>query len=447
MRMQRGWVYRKILVWVLLVHFSCQKERSDNSFSWDQLTPRVQVLGGSHNESAHAVIPTMDGGFAVLGHAQSNDQLLADKKNTSYDMWLLRFDETGELLWHKTYGGKGNDRGLDLIETNKGDFVLLGFSEGLSDDWQSETSTQNLWLVQVDSRGTIRWEKTYGFAGSDYGTQLIANPDGGFVVAGVLDVTASGGEGNKHRKHAGGDFWVLRLDTQGELLWRNYFGGLQSDTPNDLVATQDGGYLVVGTTDSADTDIAHNRGSYDCWVIKLNPTGQLEWEATFGGSQIDTAYAIQPTPNGNYRIVGDSRSIDQQILSNKGAADLWTFEMAPDGTLIQEKCYGGSNFDAGRSLFLLEDGNWLLAGNSRSADGDLLLNKGQNDAWTLILDATADRLLWSQNIGGSLIDTALDAIQLQNGTLVTVGETSSADGDISDYAGFTDALVIINSIP
>lgn len=441
-------IYKALGALVGFLLFSCKKETitQTNDLPWRQSSPFVQVFGGSANESARAVVATPDGGFAVLGHTQSQDGFLAEKTNNSFDMWLLRFDGGGNLLWQKTYGGPGNDRGLDLINTPTGNLVLVGFLEGKAPGAPTSPNSQNLWVVQVDAVGTVQWEKTFGYAGSDYATQVIADADGNLVIAGVLDVTASEGLGNQTQKHAGGDYWVLKLNAQGELIWRNYFGGLQADTPYALETTPDGGYLLAGTSDSADTDISQSRGSYDCWVVKIDSQGQLQWEASFGGSQIDTAYALAPLQNGHYRIVGDSRSSDQQVTQNNGAADMWVFDIDLSGELVQEKCIGGSNFDVGRSLYPLSNGCWLLAGSSRSTDGDLQKNQGQNDAWMVVLNPTASEIIWQQTLGGAEVDFAYDAVQLSDGSLIAVGETQSQSGDIPINFGFTDALILLNPV-
>ena len=213
----------------------------------------------------------------------------------------------------------------------------------------------------MDEMGTLLWDKIFGFAGTDFGTCLVATPDGGYAVTGVLDVTASQGQGNKLRKHAGGDYWVLKLNAEGELIWQNYFGGLQTDTPFAIALASDGGFFVAGSSDSEDSDISESRGSYDAWLVKLSANGQLLWERSYGGSQMDTAYDMAVSENGNIVLVGDTRSSDQQILQNKGGADLWYWRLNAEGELIEQKTFGGSDFDVGRSLHALSNGLWLLS--------------------------------------------------------------------------------------
>ena len=199
---------------------------------------------------------------------------------------------------------------------------------------------------------------------------------------------------------------------------------------------------MAGSSDSSDTDISENRGSYDFWVIKISDKGDLVWEKNYGGQQIDEAHGIAPTSDGNFIIVGDTRSADQNVFSNKGGADLWVIKITPTGALLSEKTFGGSSFDVGRSLVKTSNNHWLISGSSRSLDGDLSKNNGQNDAWVLSLDAQLKAVQNQQIIGGANIDFVYDAVALQNGTVIAVGESSSDDGDLSENKGFADLLII-----
>ena len=430
---------------VLFFFLSCFKEKLKNEstgLTSEESNMWINTLGGSKNDAANAVVSTADGGFAVLGYTQSNDGDLVGKSNESFDVWLLRFDEEGEHQWNKTFGKFGNDQGTSLLEKKEGGFVLLGFQESALVGDLTEKLSLNIWVASLDSMGNLLWEKTLGYSGSDYGTHLIQTTDGGYLLVGVLDVTASGGLGNKRsRKHAGGDYWALKLDATGNLQWSNYYGGGFTDTPNGVETTADGGYLIVGTSDSKDTDISKNRGSYDFWVVKISDQGKLLWEENYGGDQIDEARAVTTDAQGNFIIVGDSRSSDQNVSSNKGGADLWVIKISPEGELLKEKTFGGSSFDVGYSVTFTQNNDLLISGSSRSSDGDLKMNRGQNDLWVLCLDAQTYSLKWQQSFGGSNIDFAYDAVELNNKAVIVVGKTNSDDGDLTENRGFSDLVI------
>jgi hypothetical protein len=347
----------------------------------------IKTLGGSKNESAQAVTKTTDGGYAILGYTQSKDGDITNKSNESYDYWVIKYDATNQLQWQKTYGGSGDDRGADLVQTSDGGYAVIGKSKSNDFDVSENAGFDDFWITKLTENGAISWEKTYGFAGSDTPNSIIQTNDNGFLLTGVLDVSASNGQGNRQttmsQRHAGGDYWVIKLNANGEREWSNYYGGSFTDTAYDAIQTEDDDYIIAGSSDSNDVDISNTNGGYDYWVIKISSTGSLIWEKSFGGSEIDEARAICQTSDGNYLIVGDTRSDDLDVSQTNGAADLWLIKITPEGTLLWEKTMGGTNFDVGRSISKTQDNGFLISGSSRSNDGNLTTNKGQNDAWVL----------------------------------------------------------------
>ena len=321
----------------------------------------------------------------------------------------------------------------------------MGSSKSSDGDVTENNGFEDLWILKLDDSGNITWEKSFGFSGADSGFSLIQTNDGGYLLTGVLDVSASGGKGNSKfstaKRHAGGDYWVVKLDASGEKEWSKFFGGTFTDTSYDAIQAENNSYVIIGSSDSNDVDISDNKGTYDFWVLKISEDGNLIWEKSFGGSEIDEGRAITATEDGNFMIVGDTRSSDNNVSTNKGAADLWMLKINPEGTILWEKSFGGSSFDVARSISKTQDGGFLIAGSSRSADGDVSTNQGQNDAWVLKTNSTGD-LQWQRTIGGTEIDFCYDAVVLENGKIVAVGESSSSNGEISENKGFSDALII-----
>ena len=404
----------------------------------------VNTFGGSKNDSAQSVVATSDGGYVVLGFTQSMDGDITDKQNESFDYWVLKFSTEDELEWQKTYGGSADDRGSDIIQTDDGGYAIIGFSFSSDGDVSENNGLQDFWLVKLDANGTITWQKSFGYQGADSGISVIQTNDQGYLISGVLDVTASGGLGNLSRnenRHAGGDYWVIKLTSIGDLEWSRYFGGNFTDTPYGVVQTEDNGYIIAGSSDSDDTDISSHIGSYDFWIVRISAAGDLVWEQSYGGEQIDEARAIVQSGDGNYIIAGDTRSNNTDVSHNNGAADLWLIKISPNGNLLWEKTIGGSSFDVARALVRTQDNGFLLAGSSRSDDIDVSENKGQNDAWALKVDANGN-LLWETTIGGSNIDFGYGIAELNDQSIILVGDSTSSDGDIIENKGFTDALIV-----
>lgn len=423
---------------------SCSSDDSENNEQNFEVSS-IKTFGGTKNESGNKVIRTNDGGYAVIGYTQSNDGDIENKIDESFDYWLLKFDLNNQLQLSKTYGGNSNDRASDIIQTSDNGFALIGFSFSNDGNVTSNAGIQDFWLIKLDTSGDISWEKSFGFSGLDRGISIIETNDNGYLLIGELDVTASGGEGNSKyftsKGHAGGDYWAIKLDSYGNKQWSKFYGGTFTDTPNDVVQTIDNNYIIVGSSDSVDVDITNNKGSYDFWVIKISETGSLIWEKSFGGTEIDKAYGITTTNDGNYLIIGDTRSSDQDVSNNYGAADLWLIKITPNGDLLWDKSLGGSNFDSGSAISKTHDGSFILSGNSRSSNGNLTENEGQNDAWIIKIDLNAS-IEWQKTIGGTEIDFTNDVTQLNGGTYVAVGETSSSNQDITENKGFSDLLII-----
>ena len=436
-----------LLFFAILIAYGCTE--SDLTFNpvvanSDGAPELVQTFGGSKNDVAKSVVATSDGGFAVLGYTQSMDGDVIGKTTENYDFWVLKFNSDALLEWNKTYGGTGDDRGNSLIETSDGGFALLGYSDSVDGDVTTNNGNRDFWVVKIDAFGTLTWQKSFGYAGADEGMSIIETSDNHFILSGVLDVTASGGEGNLGRfstRHAGGDYWSIKITPTGNFVWSRYYGGSFNDNPAGVVENASNNLITVGGSDSNDVDITNNKGSYDFWVVKSTANGDIVWEKSFGGSEIDEARGIVSSGDGNHVIVGDTRSNEQDVSLNNGAADLWLVKISDDGEVLWNSSIGGSNFDVGRSIDLTFDGGFIIAGSSRSSDGDVLQNQGQNDAWIVKINAFGE-LLWETTVGGSEIDFAYDSVQLNNGSIIAVGETNSSDGDILENKGFTDVLII-----
>lgn len=432
---------------ILCLVFLCLNCKNDDDSSAKPNNPytflgeieTINTYGGSNNDRAFAVTKTTNGGYAVLGYTQSNDGDVNNKPSTDFDFWILTFDAENNLLWNKTYGGSQDDRGSDMIQTLDGGFAILGYSDSNDGDITQNAGLQDYWIAKLDASGNMQWQKSFGYSGIDKGTSLMQTNDGGYLITGSLDVTASGGAGNT-KQHAGGDYWAIKLDATGNKLWSKYFGGSFTDTPYSLVQTTDNGYIIVGSSDSNDVDINNNKGTYDFWVVKISEHGNLVWEKSFGGSEIDEARGIVASNDGNFFIVGDTRSNNTNVSQNYGLADLWIIKISESGELLQEKTFGGSSFDVARSISLTQENELLIAGSSRSMDGNLTTNQGQNDAWVLKLDNNLN-IIWQQTIGGNQIDYFYDAIELDNKNIIAVGESGSNNGDISVNKGFSDVLI------
>lgn len=297
------------------------------------------------------------------------------------------------------------------------------------------------WFIKTDAFGNVQWEKSYGFAGHDHSYSILQTADGGYFSAGFLDVTASGGAGNENSKHGIGEFWGQKLDANGDLEWRNYFGGTSNDRSYKALQTQDGGFVLFGFTESTDFDITNSKGSYDFWIVKLDQKGTLQWQKTYGGSGIDQAYDALMLDNGDFLVVGQTFSTDGDITNALGGSDAWVIRINSLGNIVWEQNYGSSDFEFAKHLSAGPDNTFFLVGNTRSATLSDKGNAGENDIWVFQINGSGD-MLWQETYGGPGIDLGVDAVFSANGVLNLLGTTESSDLESTLGLGAADLVLV-----
>ncbi len=406
----------------------------------------IRSYGGSGDDTPRSVVLTEDGGFAILGYSNSTDGDLAHKSLSVNDYWLLRTDASGEVLWSKTYGGSMDDRGQAVIRTLDGGFALTGYAMSSDGDASNNEGFHDNWVLKLDGQGGIQWERSFGFSGHDHSYDLVETPEGGLFFAGFLDITSARADGYDEKaftltRHGVGEFWGTKLDLTGEIEWRSYFGGTNNDRAHAVIKGHDQGYVMAGFSESDDFDISDPRGSYDFWVVHLSETGEMLWERSYGGTGIDIAQDIAQTEDGGYVIAGSTISADGDVSASNGGSDAWVIKVDAGGNLLWERTFGGSGFDAAESISPTRDGGFVIAGNSRSSDGNVGSNAGENDLWVFKIDS-GGRLLWEQAYGGSGLEFGFDTIETPEGSILVLGESSSIDFFPLLSKGGTDLFVL-----
>ena len=410
----------------------------------------VKTYGGSDEDNAISIVKTNDGGYMVLSTTRSTDGDITGKTSTDIDYWLLKINSDGDKVWDKVYGGSQDDIATDIDNTNDGGFIISGYIASTDGDVSENAGSFDYWIVKVDGSGTIQWEKSWGFKGNDRAFGVIQTSDGGYFATGFLDVGfVEGDEGNdltdgestRASQHSLGDYWGIKMDADGNKIWRRYFGGSHIDQSKDIIETADGGFLLIGISESSDFDISNARGANDFWIVKVNAEGDMLWEKSLGGSESDFAYSITNTSDGNFIITGDTRSSDFDVSSFKGNADVWVVKFnSSNGSILWEKTFGGTNFDSSRGIISLDNGKYFISGSTSSSDIDVTSNNGSNDAWNFIIDEDGN-LEFETNVGGSDIDFAFDAVETSDHKIVIVGYTGSNDIDITLNKGGNDLLI------
>src|SRR5690554_6007011 len=216
------------------------------------------------------------------------------------------------------------------------------------------------------------------------------------------------------------------LSAQADVNWQISLGGSGDDTSYSIEKTSDNGFIVAGRSNSTDGDVTGNQGDFDYWVVKLNESGELEWEKTYGGTQMDSASEIIQTLDGGYIMIGYTLSNDGDVTINNGISDYWVVKIDSSGNIEWERSYGGSGLDMGQSIDQTDDGGYILAGQSGSNDGDVSNNHGNMDYWIVKINSSGD-IEWEKSYGGSNSDGPSKIKQTSDGGYIVTGSSASND--------------------
>lgn len=224
------------------------------------------------------VKPTRDGGYAVAGEFENS---------TTYDVdaFMLLLSSTGAVLWANTYGTKSKEDFTCLDQTTDGGFVLVGHS------YVNNEQSYDVWVVRLNAKGEILWQNRLGGKRGDYAYSVQQTSDGGYVIAAY---TTSFGTG-------GAEGWCIKLGASGKIVWQKTYGGSLIDIFDNVRQTPDGGYIVIGSTESYGGDSGAKR---DLWCLKLDASGNITWQYAYGSAEDDFGRSIRPLKDGGYIAAG-----------------------------------------------------------------------------------------------------------------------------------------------
>ncbi len=405
--------------------------------------PPVQwqhCYGGTSIDAPASVDEGVDGGFILAGFSNSGD---GDVIGTSYgntDIWLVKTNDYGAISWEQCYGGSGSESASVIMRKGRG-YVVAGYS-GSSDfevtglhGLPYPHSSPDYWIFAIDSIGDLQWEKTFGGSNPDLLYGMVPANGGGFVLAGG---TLSN-DGDITNSHGISDAWIVKIDDTGGLVWQKAIGDTGINWANSICKTTDNGYVIAGysNADSISTPTANR----DLWVVKLDDTGGVVWQKYFGGSDVDEAESIAQTADGGYIVAGTSRSANGDVMHNYGDYDIWVIKLSAAGTLQWSKTYGGSGDDEPAKIIQTLDGGYALACYTNSTDSDITGNHGSYDAWVVKLDDTG-AIEWRRTLGGTDKDYASDIRQTADSGYIVLVDAHSYNGDVSGAHGNSDYWVV-----
>jgi len=355
-----------------------------------------KTIGGSYFDLANSTIETSDAGYLIGGY--SNSSISGEKSESSRgkdDYWVVKLDSQRNIVWDRTFGGNENDRLFSVLETENGGYILVGESESNISGEKTEDSRgiTDMWIVKINSLGDLVWQKTIGGSQRDSAKQIIKAHDGGYIIAGssMSDISGEKTE-NSRSSFTVADYWILKIDESGNIKWQKTIGGNNGDNVSSLKTTSDGNYIVGGTSSSnISSEKSENSvcNSVDAWVLKLNPYGEILWQKTLGGDSTDwDAYITETKDNGF--IVGIStfsNTSGNKSEDNLGERNFWLVKLNSDGIIEWDKTIGGNETDQLNSILATSDGNYIIGGWSTSnASGDKSENtNGGWDQWIVKL--------------------------------------------------------------
>lgn len=350
---------------------------ADGNMEWDNYLYDDTLTGVTN---VYDIMQTADGGYILAGSDFCAGWQDSIGNHGARDFMVVKLDHNGEIEWIKDYGGSSNEEAWSIDQSADGGYIVGGFSGSSDGDAAGNAPWyMDCWVIKLDADGNLLWQNMYGGGNYDYINSISCTPDGGYVFAGYsgskdTDVTGTHWGGSDY------DMWVVKLDATGNITWQNSYGGSGEDIANSIDLTNDGGYIVAGSTASHDGLVTGNHNiqydKKDFWLIKLSSTGGLTWQKCFGGTGDDYAYSVQQTSDGGYIVGGtisptDTNSVDITGFHGNAGTDYWIVKTDGTGNLTWQRALGGHGQEDGRTVAETSDGGYIMVGTELSNDGDV----------------------------------------------------------------------------
>lgn len=357
----------------------------------------------------------------------------------------------------RLYGTNAAEFVNDLKATPDGGFIFVGSTPGFNNGSLmgiSSNGNSDCWVVKLDAKGSIDWQKLYGSNAADGGLSVINTTDGGYAVTGYA--SAANGSFNGTVYNGQTDVFILKLDASGNIQWKKLYGGSFSDIGYSIgQTTSDGGYVISGISNSSNTGTLSSitgNGNNDFYIIKTDASGNILWQKLYGGAHDDQSYCIQVCNDGSLVCFGYAASSNTGNLigvTNNGAAgtkDAFILKLTSAGALSWQKLLGGSGEEIGFYISQTADNGFIFAAASNSPNNGTLtgtINNGSHDGWMVRTDGNGN-LLWQKLLGGLYGEYPYFVKETpDNGFLVTGTSASSNSGTIPyTNNGSADAWVI-----
>ncbi|MFN8154161.1 MAG: T9SS type A sorting domain-containing protein [Bacteroidia bacterium] len=425
------------------------------SRGFSQAVKWQNLIGGDNNDVLYSVQQTSDGGYILGG--TSNSGMTGDKTEDSYgdkDFWLLKTDRNGGIIWQNTIVGCNPDELKIVEETADHGYILGGysFSNNCLDKTEDSQGGTDFWVIKTDSLGNILWQNTIGGSYLDELSSLVQMPDGGFLFGGSSGSPVSG---DKTEPTQGlNDYWIVRTDSLGAILWQNTIGGSENDYLSSIKLTPDGGFLLGGSSGSGisgdKTEPSLFGNAYDYWIVKTDSLGNIQWQNTIGGNDYDFLKAIDLTSDGGFILGGYSPSLGlgDKTETGPGGFDYWIVKTDALGNIQWQKTIGGSLNDFLYDVHQTDDGGYILGGYSISRISGDKTEQGNftylnDDFWVIKTDSVGN-IVWQNVIGGDGYEKLYKLQQVDDRSFILGGVSNSVlSGDVKEpNMGFENFWIV-----
>ena len=351
-----------------------------------------------------------------------------------------------DILWEKSYGGKHAEYLFDAQPTADYGFILAGSSLSNKSGNKTDNNKGDLdyWVWKMDEKGELDWQKSFGGSGFDLLQSIKNTRDGGFILAGTSSSNADFQKKDSCRGVT--DFWVIKLDAEGEELWQKTIGGNGQDELLCAFQTRDGGYMLGGSSSSSPipfqeeteneisikklkpdlyTKTEKSRGNMDYWIVKLDKEGTVVWQKTYGGEYADLLRSMEQTKDGGYIMGGYSNSSQsgEKVDANTGIGDYWIVKIDDVGSIEWQKTYGGNGDNQLYVIHQTNDGGYIAGGNSNSTTPLTFVGgnvRSGTDFWVLKLDKNG-AVLWSETYDFGKVDILTSLVENKDHTYLIGG--------------------------
>lgn len=223
-------------------------------------------LGGTDYEYAYSITQTIDGGYFVCGNSLSDDgDVIGIDPIDNGNIWILKLSETGEIVWQKNFGGTLADYAYSIKSTPDGGSIIAGTTFSINGDVVGNHGSSDMWIIKLNSTGSVLWKKCFGGNGFDGANEIELTSDGGYIIAGYTFSI----DGDITEYFGNYDYWIVKIDADGNLLWQKSLGANLSEKCYSIKETIDGGFIVAGETTSNYGEVIGNHGENDYWIVKM----------------------------------------------------------------------------------------------------------------------------------------------------------------------------------